>query len=75
MMNKTKGNIKVKLQTKTMVIIHNMSRVLEVLQRVLRRSKVTVAMKLHTTLKQLLVQPKDKRVHQQTVTVVYLILC
>ena len=68
---KDKTKEKVEWQTKTMVMISYMGGVSEAPRRVLRRSRVAVAMKSRKTLKQLLVHPTNKRSPQEAAGVAY----
>ena len=47
----------------------------ESLQNIFKKHNVSAAVKPHTTLKRLLVHPKDKRTPQETAGVVYEIPC
>ena len=58
-----------------MVIIPYVAGLSEAMERVLKKHKITTAMKPHTTLKQLLVHPKDKPAISEVGEIVYEIPC
>ncbi len=58
-------------KNREMVDIRNVGGLSEAMDRVFKKHKITTAMKPHTTLKSLLVHPKDKTDISEMVTIVY----